>query len=133
MHELANLLENNSNQLQSATLTAEQAVYSIKKLYDQTKKIPDLRPDDETQQSKRKKSAPRHLSAYVAHSSLPSSATEMDNKAELSCLYYEAVDSVVEPLLRRFHQQDLETLEAAESCLLAAVTKMSPWKKSVQS
>ena len=139
MPELANLLENNSKQLQSATLTAEPAVYCIKKLrvrmqelrsaeefqrlYDQTKKIPDLRPIDETQQSKRKKSAPRHQSAYVAHSSSPLSATEMDNKVELSRLYYEAVDSVVVALLRRFYQEDLETLEAVESCLLAAVNK----------
>ena len=32
MCELANLLQNNSKQLQSTTLTAERAVYSIKKL-----------------------------------------------------------------------------------------------------
>lgn len=62
------------HKLHSATLTAEQAVYSIKKLqvrlqelrsaeefqrlYDQTEEVPDLRHKDETQQSKRKKSAP---------------------------------------------------------------------------
>jgi hypothetical protein len=75
MHELANLLENNSKKLQSASLTAEQAVYSIKKmqvrlqemrskeefqcLYDQTIKLADLRDENETQKLKRQKSAPR--------------------------------------------------------------------------
>ena len=71
MHELANLLENNSRNLQSSSLTAEQAVYGIKKmlvrlqemrskykfqrLYDQTIKLPDLRDENETQKSKRHK------------------------------------------------------------------------------
>ena len=80
-------------------------------------------------QSKRKKSAPHHLCAYVAHSSSPSPPPEMDNKAELSHLYYEAVDSVVEATLRRFHQEDLEKLEAVEPCLLAAVNKDVPLKE----
>ena len=73
MHELANLLENNSRNLQSFSLTAEQAVYGIKKmlvrlqemrstdefqrLYDQTIKLADLRDENETQKSKRHKSA----------------------------------------------------------------------------
>ena len=70
-HELANLLENNSKKLQSASLTAEQAVYSIKRmqvcpqemrsieefqrLYDQTIKLADLRDENEMQKSKRQK------------------------------------------------------------------------------
>ena len=96
MHELANLLENNSRNLQSSSLTAEQAVYGIKKmlvrlqemrstdeLYDQTIKLADLRDENETQKSKRHKSAPRHLSDYFAHSSSPSSVIEMDNAKEL--------------------------------------------------
>ena len=139
MHELANLLENNSKKLQSASLTAEQAVYSIKKmqvrlqemrskeefqrLYDQTIKLADLRDENETQKLKRQKSAPRRLSDYVAHSSSPSSVKEMDIITELLRLYYEAVDSVAEALQRRFRQDDLETLQAIESCLLAAVNK----------
>ncbi len=139
MYELANLLENNSKKLQSASLTAEEAVYSVKKmpvrlqemrsteefqrLYDQTIKLADLRDENETQKSKRQKSAPRCLSDNVAHSSSPSSANEMDITTELLRLYYEAVDSVVEALHRRFGQEDLETLEAIESSLLAAVNK----------
>ena len=110
MHELANFLENNSRNLQSSSLTAEQAVYGIKKmlvrlqemrstdefqrLYDQTIKLADLRDENETQKSKRHKSAPRHLSDYFAHSSSPSSVIEMDNAKELLRIYYEAVDSL---------------------------------------
>ncbi len=125
-------MENNSKKLQSASLTAEQAVYSIKKmqvrlqqmrsteefqrLYDQTIKLADLRDENETQKLKRQTSAPHHLSDYVAHSS-------SDITTELLRLYYEAVDSVVKALQRRFGQEDLETLEANESFLLAAVNK----------
>ena len=95
----------------------------FQRLYDQTIKLADLRDENETQKSKRQKSAPRRLSDYVAHSSSPSSANEMDITTELLRLYYEAVDSVVEALQRRFGQEDLETLEAIESSLLAAVNK----------
>ncbi|XP_028414610.1 zinc finger MYM-type protein 1-like [Dendronephthya gigantea] len=139
MHELANLLENNSKNLQSASLTAEQAVYSIKKLqvrlqeirseeefqrlYEQTMKLAELREEHETQKSKRQRKAPCRLSEYVAHSSSPSSATEMNITTELLRIYYEAVDAVVEALQGRFRQEDLEILEAIESCLLAAANK----------
>ena len=139
MHELANLLENNSRNLQSSSLTAEQAVYGIKKmlvrlqemrstdefqrLYDQTIKLADLRDENETQKSKRHKSVPRHLSDYFAHSSSPSSVIEMDNAKELLRIYYEAVDSLVEALQKRFRHEDLETLQAIETCLLKAVNK----------
>ena len=139
MHELANLLEKNSKKLQSASLTAEDAVYCIKKmqvrlqemrsieefqrLYDKAIKLADLREENETQKSKRQKSAPRRLSDYVAHSSFPSSVNEMDITTELLRLYYESVDSVLEAQQRRFRQEDLQTLEAIESCLLAAVNK----------
>ena len=134
MHELANLLENNSRNLQSSSLTAEQAVYGIKKmlvrlqemrstdefqrLYDQTIKLADLRDENETQKSKRHKSAPRHLSDYFAHSISPSSVIEMDNAKELLRIYYEAVDFLVEALQKRFRHEDLETLQAIETCLL---------------
>ena len=137
MHELGNLLENNSKKLQSASLTAEQAVYSIKRmqvrlqemrsieefqrLYDQTIKLADSRDEKEMQKSKRQKSTPRNLSDFVIHSSSLSPGNEMDK--ELLRLYYEAVDSVVEALHRRFRQDDLETLQAIESCLLEAVNK----------
>ena len=139
MHELANLLENNSKKLQSASLTAEEAVYCIKKmqvrlqemrsteefqrLYDKAIKLADSREENETQKSKRQKSAPRRLSDYVAHSSFPSSVNEMDITTELLRLYYESVDFVLEAQRRRFRQEDLQTLEAIESCLLAAVNK----------
>ena len=139
MHELANLLENYSRNLQSSSLTAEQAVYGIKKmlvrlqemrstdefqrLYDQTIKLADLRDENETQKSKRHKSALRHLSDYFAHSSSPSSVIEMDNAKELLRIYYEAVDSLVEALQKRFRHEDLETLQAIETCLLKAVNK----------
>ena len=140
MHELANLLENNSRNLQSSSLTAEQAVYGIKKmlvrlqemrstdefqrLYDQTIKLADLRDENETQKSKRHKSAPRHLSDYFAHSSSLSSVIEMYNAKELLLrIYYEAVDFLVEALQKRFRHEDLETLQAIETCLLKAVNK----------
>ena len=139
MHELANLLENNSRNLQSSSLTAEQAVYGIKKmlvrlqemrsteefqrLYDQTIKLADLRDENETQKSKRHKSAPRHLSDYFAHSSSPSSVIETDNAKELLRICYEAVDSLVEALQKRFRHENLETLQAIETCLLKAVNK----------
>ena len=139
MHELANLLENNSRNLQSSSLTAEQAVYGIKKmlvrmqemrstdefqrLYDQTIKLADLRDENEIQKSKRHKSAPRHLSNYFAHSSSPSSVIEMDNAKEILRIYYEAVDSLVEALQKRLRHEDLETLQAIETCLLKAVNK----------
>lgn len=51
------------------------------------------------------------------------SAKEMDITTELLRIYYEAVDSVVEALQRHFCKDDLEILEAIESCLLAAVNK----------
>ena len=118
IHELANLLENNSRNLQSSSLNAEQAVYGIKKmlvrlqemrstdefqcLYDQTVKLADLQDENETQKSQRHKSAPRHLSDYFAHSSSPSSVIEMDNAKELLRIYYEAVDSLVEALAEMF-------------------------------
>ena len=95
----------------------------FQRLYDQTIKLADLRDENETQKSKRQKSAPRRLTDYVAHSSSPSSVKEMDITTELFRLYYEAVDSVAEVLQRRFRQDELETLEAMETCVLAAVNK----------
>ena len=139
MHELANLLENNSKQLQTASLTAEQAVSSIKKLqvrlqqmrsteefqrlYDHTIKLANLRDENEAQKSKRQKSAPRRLFDYATDRSSPSPVKEVNITTELLRLYYEAVDSVVEALQRRFCQEDLGTLQAIESCLLEIVNK----------
>ena len=88
IHELANLLENNSKQLQTASLTAKQALSSIKKLqvrlqemrsieefqrlYDHTIKLANLRDENERQKSKRQKSAPRRLFDYSTDRSSPS-------------------------------------------------------------
>ena len=88
MHELANLLENNSRNLQSSFLTAEQAVYGIKKML---VRLQEMR--------------------------------SMDNAKELLRICYEAVDSLVEALQKRFRHEYLETLQAIETCLLKAVNK----------
>ena len=53
----------------------------------------------------------------------------MDNAKELLRIYYEAVDSLVEALQKRFRHEDLETLQAIETCLLKAVIKNCPYKK----
>ena len=47
----------------------------------------------------------------------------MNIATELLRLYYEAVDSVVEALQRRFCQEELGILQAIESCLLEIVNK----------
>ena len=138
-HELANLLENNSKQLQTASLSAEQALSSIKKLqvrlqemrsteefqrlYDHTIKLANLRDENEAQKSKRQKSAPRRLFDYATDRSSPSPVKEVNIATELLRLYYEAVDSVVEALQRRFCQKELGILQAIESCLLEIVNK----------
>ena len=88
IHELAKLLENNFKQLQTASLTAKQALSSIKKLqvrlqemrsieefqrlYDHTIKLANLRDENERQKSKRQKSAPRRLFDYSTDRSSPS-------------------------------------------------------------
>ena len=45
----------------------------------------------------------------------------MDNAKELLRIYYDAVDSLAEALQKRFRHEDLETLQAIETCLLKAV------------
>ena len=92
MHELANLLENNSKQLQSATLTAEQAVYSIKKL---RVGMQELRSAEEFQRRWHTTIEKKEISSLSFVCLCCSfKFTFMDNKAEFSGLYYKAVDSV---------------------------------------
>lgn len=83
--------------------------------------LADLRDENETQKSKRQKTAPRNLTDFVTHSSSLSPANEMDK--ELLRLYCETIYSVVEALHRGFLQEDLETLQAIESCSLDAANK----------
>ena len=113
------LLENNSKRLQSALVTAQQAVYSLKKiqvrvkeirstkefqrLYDQSIKLADLRNENELQKWKRQKQAPRRLFDIFQYLFEFNIMRKTKWTFRICC---EAVDSVVEALQMRFRQED---------------------------
>ena len=150
MNEQAYLLENNSKQLQSATLTAEQAKASIDKqyirqqelrssteferLYAKTEKLIGVehdetgvernRNDNEPILAKRRTTA-AYMTDYLVHSSAPIAQVTLNEKEELRRMYYEALDTFKEAIKTRFDQNDLQVLEQIETCLLRAANKES--------
>ena len=150
MNEQAYLLENNSKQLQSATLTAEQAKASIDKqyirqqelrssteferLYAKTEKLIGVehdetgvernRNDNEPILAKRRTTA-ANMTDYLVHSSAPIAQVTLNEKEELRRMYYETLDTFKEAIKTRFDQNDLQVLEQIETCLLRAANKES--------
>eukprot|EP00112_Aurelia_sp_Birch-Aquarium-sp1_P002162 Seg1233.3 transcript_id=Seg1233.3/GoldUCD/mRNA.D3Y31 product="hypothetical protein" protein_id=Seg1233.3/GoldUCD/D3Y31 len=153
MYEFASLLENNSRQLQSASLTAEQATTSIDMLYI---RLQELRSDAEFERlhqkakdiiqapigvsadtdqetlasteepmlAKRKRRAPAYRADYVVHSSAPTAQdSSLSEKEELRRSFYEAIDALQKALKRRFDQEDLRLLKSIERCLINAANK----------
>ena len=141
MQELAQLLENNSKLFQSSTLTAEQALTSIDKLYI---RLQELRSDEEFQRlftkisglagvkslevaraAKRKRVTPRGTSDFVAHSQAPIESTDIGERNALQANFYEAIDATSQAIKDRFDQEDLKKLMKINKCLIGAANKES--------
>lgn len=107
INELAYLLENNSKQLQSATLTAEQDKSSIDKHYIRLQELRSStefekiisvehdetgversRNDDEPIFAKRRRMTPAYMTNYLVHSSAPFAQVTLNEKEELQLTYY---------------------------------------------
>lgn len=147
MNELAHLLENNSRQLQSASLTAEQAKSSIDKTYIRLQELRNVteferlcnkaeeivgveqdeeeqhQQDDEPILAKRRRTTPAYMTDYLVHSRAPIAAVTLNEKEELLRMYYETLDAFTEAIKIRFDQKDLQVLERIETCLLRAANK----------
>ena len=141
MQELAQLLENNSKLFQSSTLTAEQALTSIDKLYI---RLQELRSDEEFQRlftkisglagvkslevaraAKRKRVTPRGTTDFVAHSQAPIESTDIGERNALQANFYEAIDATSQAIKDRFDQEDLKKLMKINKCLIGAANKES--------
>jgi hypothetical protein len=147
MNELACVLENNSKQLQSASLAAEEATASIDKhyirlqelrsteeferLFAKAEKITGVQHDessvsqnqnrqdcDEPILAKRKRTTPAYMTDYVVHYSTPIAPVTLNEKEELLRIYYDTLDAVGEAIKTHFDQDDLQVLKAIENCLL---------------
>lgn len=155
MYEFASLLENNSRQLQSASLTAEQATASIDMLYI---RLQGLRTDAEFERlhqrandiiqastgesghadqetlgsteeqllTKRKRRAPAYRADYFVHTAAPTAQdSSLSGKDELRRSFYETIDALQKAIKRRFDQEDLRLLKSIERCLINAANKQT--------
>ena len=153
MYEFASLLESNSRQLQSASLTAEQATASINMLYI---RLHELRSDSEFERlhqrandiiqaptdesadtdqetvaspeepilAKRERRAPAYRADYVVHTAAPTAQdSSSSEKYELRRSFYEAIDALQKALKRCFDQEDLRLLKSIERCLINTTNK----------
>ena len=135
MQNLAVLLENRSKQLQSSTLTAEDAVTCITALKVRLKTI---RSDEEFENifkyttnlvcckdtekpTKRRKFLPAALAnSVLVDYKAPFENTDLDTKSKLRSKFYEAIDSITSSIDDRFEQDGIKKLSDISNCLISA-------------
>ena len=156
MNEFANLLESNSRQLQSASLTAEQATASIDMLYIRLQEFrtdaeferlhqrasemfqepsgesghadQECLPSTEEPLLAKRRQAPAYRSDYFVHAMAPAAQeNSLSEKDKLRQSYYKTIDALQKAVKRRFDQKDLRLLKSIERCIIGAANKQAAY------
>ena len=136
---MVQLLENNSRLCQRSTLTADEALISIEKLYIRLQELrseegfqllfetvvslADVEAYNEATAAKRKQAASSSLSDFIEYSPAPIKTTNMDENDVFRANFYGAIDVLSQAIKNRFDQDDFRKLISISNCLITAANK----------